>query len=189
MVILCRSPSVTRSRDIKRRLDNRLNLWEKNAFQTLVEGTVRQLTASLTTARATAPTAEQRTRIFNRKMLRGDLRGAVRYIMARETGTVLAPDQEVANALEAKHPEPRVPAVNEFPTFPALPQLVPVDITATTIETVARRLQGSAGLSGVDAAALRHWLLHFGDVSAVLRETLARFARWLTNEYPPWTAY
>jgi hypothetical protein len=38
-------------------------------------------------------TAKQRAKIFHGKMLRGDIKGAVRYLTNRETGRVLYPHE------------------------------------------------------------------------------------------------
>ena len=35
---------------------------------------------------------------------------------------------------------------------------------------------------------LRNWLLRFGVESQALREEMAEWANWLSNESPPWAA-
>lgn len=58
------------------------------------------------------------------------------------------------------------------------------------METVAHKLSGAAGPSGVDAADFKHILLRFGRESQILREELAKLTNWLANDqHPPYTAY
>eukprot|EP00957_Ditylum_brightwellii_P093438 7116012-Ditylum_brightwellii.AAC.1 len=63
-----------------------------------------------------------------------------------------------------------------------------VNVTASVVEKVARKLSGAAGPDGVDAVTLADWLLRYGVVSHKLREVIAKFARWVGNTFPPWTA-
>ena len=52
-----------------------------------------------------------------------------------------------------------------------------------------QKISGSAGLSGMDAVQLKHLLLKHGGDSKTLRQVVAKFARWMANTHPPWTAY
>ena len=121
-------------------------------------------------------------------MLRGDLRGAVKYLTETEKGGVLMPDDidektgdSVAQTLKSKHPDARTPETPSLFDYPTTPDFVDVDITTDTVEKVARRLSGSAGLGGVDSHTLRHWLLQFGSASRRLRTALADIASWMAN--------
>ena len=67
--------------------------------------------------------------------------------------------------------------------------MVPVDTTEATVNTVARRLLGSAGPGGVDSISIQHWLLRFGVVSLGLRQTFGDFGYWMDNGCFPWVAY
>ena len=95
----------------------------------------------------------------------------------------------VKEVLESKHPNLRVPDISLMEKYDTLPDLVEIDITATTVERVARRLSGSAGPGGTDASNLQHWLLRFGRASAEFRKAVAEFVRWKSNNNPPWIAY
>jgi hypothetical protein len=66
---------------------------------------------------------------------------------------------------------------------------VHLDITEHSVEKVAGRVSGSAGLGGTDAHALSHWLLKFGAASRRLRITLAGLSAWMASVFPPWAAY
>jgi hypothetical protein len=78
----------------------------------------------------------------------------------------------VAEVLESKHPEAKIPDVRHLPTYAERPVLTDVDVTPNVVEHVASRLTGSAGLGGSDAHALGHWLLKFGASSQRLRLAL-----------------
>ena len=161
----------------------------------LIQETEKDMTASLSRRRGKV-SANQRAKIFNRKMLRGDLRGAVKYMTETEKGGVLMPDDidektgnSVAQTLESKHPDARIPETSSLFDYPSTPDFVDLDITSDVVEKVARRLSGSAGLGGVDSHALQHLLLQFGAASRKLRTVLANFASWMANGLTPWAAY
>jgi hypothetical protein len=130
------------------------------------------------------------------KMLRGDVRGAVRHLTERDKGGVLMPDDideksgdSVADVLEAKHPDARTPEAASLHRCNTTADFVNVDVTEDTVKTVAQRLSGSAGVGGTDSHALQHWLLRFGVASRKLRSVVAKLAEWLSNGFPPWAAY
>jgi hypothetical protein len=195
LVILQKSREVKRSRDIRRRITKRLDAWEKGQTTMLVEDTLRSMESHLSHKRGQT-TPEQRSKIFHQKVLRGNLRGAVRYLTEREKGGILYPDDidektglTVETVLESKHPDAREPGPDALTAYPYLPDFVDVDITEDTIEVVARRLSGAAGLGGTDAHALQQWLLRFGNSSRTLRQATAELVDWLANDFPPWAAY
>eukprot|EP00957_Ditylum_brightwellii_P076740 5833228-Ditylum_brightwellii.AAC.1 len=65
-----------------------------------------------------------------------------------------------------------------YETVPAILQL---DVTQDVVMQVAARMQGAAGPSGVNFIAWQGWLLHFGEASHKLRESVAALACWLAN--------
>jgi hypothetical protein len=195
LVILQRSRNVRQSKDIRARISRRMDAWEEGKFDMLVQDTERAMTTYLSTKQGHV-TEEQRAKIFHRRMLRGDTRGAVRYITEREKGGVLQPGDideksglSVAKVLASKHPEARTPVASSLHQYENTPDFVDVDVTEDTVEKVARRLSGSAGIGGIDSLALQHWLLRFGAVSRRLRSVVAKFVDWLSNGFPPWAAY
>ena len=196
LVVLQRCPQVSRAKDIGPRLTLRMDAWEKGNYAMLVQNTERTMSEYLDSKQSSAPDPAQRAKIFHAKMLRGDIRGAIRYLTESEKGSILQPSdtdaksgESVGDVLRSKHPAARVPDVDLLHSYPETPAFVDVDITADVVESVARRLTGSAGLGGTDAHALKHWLLKFGKVSAELREAVASFSMWLANDFPPWAAY
>jgi hypothetical protein len=143
-------------------------------------------------------------RAFNATVLSGRLRKAVRKATSRDGGGVLQPDdactktgRPVIDVLREKHPKMRDPGTIDlddndrgvFEPYEAIPEAVPLSITADTVEKVAPKLSGSAGLGGTDAVDMRSWLLRFGTQSERLRHVLATFTEWLANEHSPWAAY
>ena len=175
LVILQRSRDVKQAKDIRRRMTKRLEAWSEGKFEMLVQDTERSLKTYLTTKQGNV-SKEQRAKIFNRKMLRGDVRGAVRHLTERDKGGVLMPDDideksgdSVADVPASKHPDARTPEASSLHRHNTTPDFVDVDVTEDTVETVARRLFGGAGLGGADSHALQHWLLRFGIASRKLR--------------------
>ncbi len=63
------------------------------------------------------------------------------------------------------------------------------DCTSEDLETLALRMSGSASLSSFDAIMLRNCLLQYGRALGDLRQELAAWVEWLSNESPPWAAY
>jgi len=126
----------------------------------------------------------------------GRLRQAVRYLTDRDGGAVLSPDdpdsktgRPVREILEAKHPRLRDVHHLQLKEYDELPEFEDVVITGDTVEKVARRLSGSAGLINFDSHAMKNLLLSHKDSSRKLRDAIARFASWLANENVPWAAY
>ena len=82
-------------------------------------------------------------------------------------------DMTVLDALRLKHPDPGLASAAACTTYPTLPDLIDLDITGGHIQTVARRLRGSAGSGGSDAEAWQDCLLRFGAHSERLRDSVA----------------
>jgi hypothetical protein len=172
-----------------------MDAWLKNQHSMLVLDTENTLERMLTKKQGMT-TPEQRAKSFHQKVLKGDLRGAVRYITDREMGGVLLPDNKCSNTglsvsdlLDSKHPMARVPDANALPHYEELPEFIEVNVTKDSVEDTARKLSGGAGLGGVDSYTLKHWLLGFGKASRGLRSACAEIIEWLANYLPPWAAY
>jgi hypothetical protein len=50
-------------------------------------------------------------------------------------------------------------------------------------------MSGSAGPSSFNAVMMRNCLLRYGRASSKLRQEMADWVEWLSNESPPWAAY
>ena len=92
-VTLQRAHHVTASRDIRRRIEKRLDAWETGSYGMLVEDTLRSSTQYLTAVRR-EETAEHRAKTFHGLVLRSKLRTAVRWITESEKGGVLLPEEK-----------------------------------------------------------------------------------------------
>ena len=195
-LILQRDRMVRKAKDIRPLLSRRMDLWEAGRLPELLSEAQRcdkQLSQSLSPM-----TPEQLERTFNRLMLEGRIRSAVRLLTERGAGGTLDPETEaqgkhgplgksVLDVLQEKHPPQRVVDPGAFQECETLPLLTEVDITAAHIEIVARRLFGSAGPSGTDSGQWRTFLLRFGTASNRLREAVASSTRRHANEIVPWT--
>ena len=198
-VVLQTTPGVRRARDIRRRVDRRLDLWEEGKFAGLVGDTVAEGHAA--GGRGGAPKESSPGRAYNGKVLAGKLRSAVRGATDRGGGGVLFPDdvdtktgRPVMEVLEGKHPHLRVPDLSDpecsaFEEYPELPEAIPMDFSEDDVTWVASKLSGSAGAAGPEAVEFRNWLLRFGAGSEALRVEMAEWANWLANTSPPWAAY
>ena len=76
LVVLQRAPGVIRARDIRRRLENRMTLWEERQHAGLVDDTEAE--SRLRAGRDRMQTPESKARAFNAKVLSGRLRAVVR---------------------------------------------------------------------------------------------------------------
>ena len=54
---------------------------------------------------------------------------------------------------------------------------------------MAKKLSGSGGLVNFDSIAMKRLLLNHGGHSTRLRNSIAKFASWLSNENVDWAAY
>ena len=96
------------------------------------------------------------------------MRAAIWYASEREKGGILMPgdvDEKsrvlVCEVLESKHSIERDVEISSFPIFESYRELVNIEVIEDSVEKVARKLSGSAGLSGIDSVYMSHWLLKY----------------------------
>jgi hypothetical protein len=80
-----------------------MDAWQQGKFSMLIQNT-EQTMESLLSAKQGGLTPKQRAKIFHRKMLQGDVRGAVRYLTDREKGGILRPtniDEKTGHSVKA----------------------------------------------------------------------------------------
>jgi hypothetical protein len=201
VTLLQRSKGVTQTADIKRLLERRINMWRNKEYEALVQEAERcnkELQAVAKAKRGKPMDKDQTAGIFAKKVFEGKIRDAVRFITDQANGGVLDVTDEITvkgktgtvrEILEAKHPPAMMPlraALMPRPTDEdgretELPPLIDVDITASDIESIARRLRGGGGPGGMDSSVWSRLLLHYGTASANLREAVAELARAMTN--------
>ena len=61
----------------------------------------------------------------------------------------------VLDVLKPKHPEAVISPPEVLEDYKSVPSFAPLDITACTVEGVARKMSGGAGPGGVDSIALQ----------------------------------
>jgi hypothetical protein len=66
---------------------------------------------------------------------------------------------------------------------------LPTDCTFKDLDALALRMSGSTGPSSFDAVMSRDCLLWYGMALSKLRQEMADWVDWLSNESPPWAAY
>ena len=176
-VILQRTDGVRSAGEIRSRINYRLDQWEERKFSALVDDTEAEVFSLAGSNRAPVDD-EKKARAFNAKVLSGRLKQATRQLTQAEGGGVLSVDgactktgRPVLEVLEEKHPMMRDPPVAQeaqemagetagcFEPYSRLPVPLRVEITAQTVEDVAGKLSGAAGLSNVDSVDWQHWLL------------------------------
>jgi hypothetical protein len=198
--ILRREPGIVKAAAIRRRIMRRLELWDGGHIAELVQDVVSNAQQGFS-GRNKDSSEDNIARRFNTMVHDGKIRAGVRMLTNRDGGGVLAPGDSdtksgrpVLEVLREKHPDIRVPDLDRedwhsFETYPECANTIPVDCDTDIVQRVASRLRGGAGPSGVDALALKHWLLRHGQASHLLREELASWTEWLSNGSPPFAAY
>jgi hypothetical protein len=138
---------------------------------------------------------------YNSMVLDGKLRATVHFATNRGSGGVLLPQDSctktgrpVMEVLRLQHPDTRIPNLEDphciaFEHYDEVPVEIPTDCTSKDLETLALRMGGSTGPSSFDAVMLRNCLLWYGRALGELRQELANWVEWLSNESPPWAAY
>ena len=199
--ILARTPGTFKAKEIARRVEVRLDLWEAGQHECLVANICRDAARRAGGSRRGGE-AERDYRNYNSTVLDGKLRQAVRNITSRDGGGVLSPDdictkagKPVLEVLKSKHPELRTPdladpncvAFEGYDEGLAVP--IPLDATQEDVEDMSTKLQGSAGPSSLCAVGLRNYLTLYEKASAELREEVAEWTGGLANSAPPWAAY
>ena len=185
--ILCCNVGTIKAAQIKKRVEQRLDLWEEGRIESLV--CQIETAARISGGGSTKPKSEERTaRDYNSAVLDGNLRAAVRRITARDGGGVMKPTDTCTKAgipvlevLHSKHPDKRVPDLDDpnnlaFETYPRVPDPIPLQCDVFEVEKIARKLNGAAGVDSVDAAQAKTFLTGFSRASAELREVMVDMA-------------
>ena len=199
IVILQKTRRITDARSIKLKIKSRLLDWSLGKHQILVESTIADSRSFCSNRSSQKVPEEEIGKLFNSLLLQGKLRPAVRLATERGSSSLLMPgdtleDQDdnendprrVIDKLHELHPDAIIPDAGTLFPYNETPELPTIIISADNVGTVASRLQGGAGLSGVDSQAIQFWLIRMGKSSSSLRETIAKFTSWLSNTRVPW---
>lgn len=190
MLMLPRRFNLKGNKNIKKRLDERMDLWDQGKYQWLVEDTIRCLKDRITRFNTQSSQEEQMSQ-FNRLMLQGEVRRACRFLTDRAIGGVLNPsgldtdENSVIESLRSKHPQQQQINAADLHHYDKVPELGFVQIAGLEVATVAKKLHGSAGLGGTDAPTLKMWLTKFKTSSTSLQEAVASFVTWMANQIVP----
>eukprot|EP00957_Ditylum_brightwellii_P174966 13322013-Ditylum_brightwellii.AAC.1 len=108
------------------------------------------------------------TKTFVNMMFQGKLRQAVRWLTCQEKGGLLSSNNRctksgevVSEVLRSKYPESVEPQLDALQAFPHMLAFMDVNVMASMVEKVARKLSGAAGPDGVDAVTVVDWLLRY----------------------------
>eukprot|EP00957_Ditylum_brightwellii_P120365 9184134-Ditylum_brightwellii.AAC.2 len=194
MAVLQRVKETNNSHDIRCRIEHRLDLWEAEEIDQLVEDTTATARRQLP-ANQHQETEAHVTKTFVNILFQGKLRQAVRCLTSWEKGGLLSLNNRctklgevVSEVLRSKHPDPVELQVEALQAFPHVSAFMNVNVTASVVEKVAWKLSGAAGPDGVHVVTMADWLLRYGVVSHKLREVIAKCARWVGNTFPSWAA-
>lgn len=199
LLVLQKPSATSKAKDHCEILARRLQAWHNGDVEGLVhEGRViqRHLKESKRRQRSAEAEDDHLAEVFTKQMLQGKVRAAGRLLSQTDRGNVLALTQQadpsdpgsatVLDALKAKHP-PAAPVDHDtlISDWPGAPESHPVifdQITGGTIRRAALRCEGSAGPSGLDAAAWQRLCTAFKGNSTNLCNALALFTRRICTE-------
>jgi hypothetical protein len=189
---------VIRAKKIKRRVERRLTLWIGGQYNALVQDIVGEAMKVVGSGQDTA-NEELIAQKYNHMVLDGKLRATVRFVTACDGGEFLLPQdactktgRPVIEVLQSQHPDTRIPNLGDpdciaFEHYNEVPTALLMDCTSKNLEALALRVSRSAGLSSFDM--LRNCLLWYGRASSELRQEMADWMEWLSNESPSWATH
>jgi hypothetical protein len=194
--VLRKRPGVIRAQDIKRRVERRLQLWTDGHYDALVQDIVGEAMRGAGNGWGTAD-EDIVARKYNSMVHDSKLRAAVHFATDRGGGGVLLPQDSctktewpVMEVLRLQHPDTRIPDLEDphciaFEHYDEVPVEIPTDCSSKDLKMLALRMSGSAGPSSFDAVMLRNCLLWYGRALGELRQELATWVEWLSNDSPP----
>jgi hypothetical protein len=191
-LILQKDRHIKKTKEIRVLLKRRMKMWQEGLFRELIkeaEDCDRKLPSS-----SGKMSEDQEAKVFSSLMLQGRLREAVRFVTDRQGGGVMSPDEDavkpagknVLEVLESKHPQQRAPDNEDFISCEELPPLIDIEVTNSHVEEAAKKLSGSAGISGFDSHQLQKILIRYGKQSENLRESFAKAVTKLANSVIEW---
>uniref|UniRef100_A0A0G4I0N2 Reverse transcriptase domain-containing protein n=1 Tax=Chromera velia CCMP2878 TaxID=1169474 RepID=A0A0G4I0N2_9ALVE len=209
-LLLMLDPHIKKAKKVRETIESRLNLWEQGekGRETLLQEATKISRRAHTSSRRGESESQSKKedekaaglpkmRKFRNFIQAGEMRRGIRILIGREKGGVLDGEDtftkrrqtyQVAETLKAKHPPKKTPQAAALEAMPreGLPTLTPLLITEEDITAVARRLQDSAGPSGLDSTQLRIAVLSLGRESRELREELANLATEMGRRVFEW---
>ena len=195
-IILRKKYGIYKAKDIKRRITRRLDAWDNQKFDALVQDTIDQARQSIGKNRPIDEMAKARK--YNSLLNSGKLKEAVTFATGSLNGSPLNIEdidvktgKPVLEVLKSKHPDIHFPDINgySFEEYPKIPDALQTEISEEMVEKMAKKISGSGGPSSVHTVHLKSWLLYFDEASAKLRSKMALWTEWIANSSPPYAAY
>ena len=196
-VMLQRDKMIRKVRDIRKLLVRRLDMWERDEFDGLVQEATR-CNRSMKMKRKSDNSEDHVVKVFTRLMLQGKVRPAVRWLTDK-VGGVLDPNgtiiekgtdsgKRVLDVLRQKHPDSTIPSKSALceVTGSKLPLIEDVAVNGGHVLRVARMIQGGAGPGGCDSTHWQDTLMRFGAHSERLRDSVASLINRLANSIVSW---
>ncbi len=195
-LILQKPHSRSRTKEHSKHIERRLGLWKEGNLDSLMdEGQTIQTRLTRETRNRNTPT-DQLSRKFSTLMMEGKVRAALRLIAENHTGRLLHLDstadpnnssESVRDSLLKKHP-PKQPYKLDTIVNPNTPVTDPhpiifEQIDGQLIRSTVLKMDGSAGPSGLDAAAWKRLCTSFKSASSELCDSLAAVARRLSTSF------
>ena len=168
----------------KETLVRRMQLWKEDKIEDLVdECRVIQSRLKTTTRK---DDAHERAERFNKLMMQGNIKAAIRLLSATERGGVLPLNEETMTELKKKHPDAQ-PQFQQLLLHGPVKQVNPVifdQIDEGTILQAASKTKGSSGPSMSNADDWRRILVshQYGNATVDLRKAIATMSRKLCRE-------
>ena len=154
-VVLQKCSTVQVSGDIRRRISQRLDLWDESKWKALVDDVEGEL-LSKTPQWGQSLEEESIACAYNARVLSGRLWSTVRFLMSRSEGGVMQLDkvctkkgQPVVTKLWKKHPPLQDPPTDDptkaFKPYDEIPKPVSLIVTEDTVANTVSKLSGAAG--------------------------------------------
>ena len=163
----------SKTKDHQDALSNRLALWKEGKIDKLLrEGRIIQ------------GCTPDRSKVFAKLVLEGQINSALRFLSESSSGGVLALTDKVMTQLKQKRPNPQPAKLGSLifgPIDDEIPESVYSEINGDMVRQAALRTKGSGGPSGVDANGFRRMLAckSFKQSSSRLCEAIATMTKIL----------
>ena len=186
LAIALQKPSPkSKTKDHQNFLSKRLALWKEGEISKLLrEG--RMLQGRI--GKLKAFDQPEKSKIFAKLVLEGQINSALRFLSETSTGGVLELTDDVMAQLKEKHPNPQPPTLGSLlfgPINDDIPESVYSEINGEMIREAALRTKGSGGPCGVHANGFRRMMASksFKQSSTKLCEAIATMTRTLCTTY------
>ena len=194
-VILRRVRGINRFHNVKLIIWGQQDAWDAARYVALVKEVKeanRDAGSGGGGTRARQENATSLVRKYHNMVLGGKVLAAIRMVTNRGAGLTTRSgfkDRPPRHRhTSQKAPGLPIPLDEDFDFYSNVPNCLdsmPVYCDEECVSKAAACLSGSAGLCGVEAEMLKHWLLRHGVQSERLGNAMANWVDWLSNGCPP----